>query len=133
MALLIIENPEHTVIVNEVTWTFETNGFAHSYRKEIDINKKYMIFAKVSVAYQKLRAWKILQNFQKRGITALKVTESKLKSEHQIQRIWEPFCRSFKLLYTKIWNSAFFARRNVIDACLFAFHFCLFCFSKGWS
>ena len=39
-----------------------------------------------------------------------------MKSHRHIQFIIEPYCRSFKLLYTKIWNFAFFVRRKVTDA-----------------
>ena len=40
---------------------------------------------------------------------------------YQIQRIRGPYCRRFKLLSTKMWNFAFFARRQITDACLFVF------------
>jgi len=55
--------------------------------------------------------------------------ESQRKSHHQIQRIREPYCGSFKLLSTKMWNFTFFARRQITDACLFVF--LLFIFSPG--
>ncbi|XP_065575980.1 uncharacterized protein LOC136037275 [Artemia franciscana] len=34
-------------------------------------------------------------------------------SQHRIQRIREPYLRSFKLLSTKMWNFVFFARRSI--------------------
>ena len=47
-------------------------------------------------------------------------------SHHRIQRIREPYRRSFKLLSTKMWNFVFFARRSITGACLFVFPFCFF-------
>ena len=52
------------------------------------------------------------------------------KIAHQIHRIRELYCRSFKLLPTKMWNFVFFARRQIAGACLFV---CLLFFSQGSS
>ena len=36
-------------------------------------------------------------------------------------RIREPYCRSFKLLSTKMWDFVFYARRQIMGECLFVF------------
>ena len=94
---------------------------------------KYISFIKFSRTYQKLRAWEVLPYFWKWGKHPLKVTESSWKSHHQIQRIREPYCRSFKLLSRKMWNFVFFARRQITDACLFVCLFVFCFFPQGWS
>ena len=51
------------------------------------------------------------------------------KPHHQIQRIREPYCTSFKLLSTKMWNFVFFARRQDIGSVFICLFFCFF--SRG--
>ena len=100
--------------------------------KELHFNAdfKYVSLIKSSLTHQKSRAWENLPYFKKiGGKQPLKVIESEWKSHHQIQRIREPYCWSFKLLSTKMWNFVFFARRQISGACLFV---CLF-FSQGSS
>ena len=57
---------------------------------------------------------------KRRGKHPLKVIQSQLKLHHQIQRIRGPCCRRFKLLFLKMGNLTFFARRKITDAWLFA-------------
>ena len=51
------------------------------------------------------------------------VEESLGKSHPHIERIREPYCGSFKLLYAKMWSFTFFARRNITDVCSFYYLF----------
>ena len=83
---------------------------------------KYISFTSSIKSYKPEKSCTILENREKHP---LKVIEYSWKSHHQIKRIRKPYCRSFKLLSTKMWNFVFFARRQITDACLFV---CLFFF-----
>ena len=84
---------------------------------------KYIRLIKFSLTHKKLRAWENWPYFRKLGETPFKSHRILRKAHHQIQRMREVYSRSFKLLFTKMWNFVFFATRQITGACLFV---CLF-------
>ena len=100
---------------------------------------KFINFIKIDYTHQKLEARENLHNFRELRKTPPK-SHTILKSHHQIQRIREPYCRSFRLLSRKMWNLVFFARRQITNVCLFVCLFFVFFFlspglivSNEWS
>ena len=89
----------------------------------IDISKKstyyddsnIVSFIKFSVTHQRLQARKNCLVFEKKGETPPKSPRILM-----IQCIKEPYCRGFKLLSAKMWNSVFFFCQKKD----FAFFFC---------
>ena len=81
-------------------------------------DSKYIRFIKFSVTHQSYQPDKTCLILGLAGKHPLQFKES--KSHHQVQYTRGAYCRSFKLLYTKMWNHAILPEE---DACLFYFFF----------
>ena len=84
--------------------------------KELDFHTDFnnTSFIKISPTHQvysyssKVTSLRKFALFREKGKHYLKVIKYGRKPHHQIQRMREPNCRGFKLLFAKIWNLYFF-------------------------
>ena len=105
------------------------NSSWNSKKHSIDNNKhiqiinfyaysKYIKFSMFNMTHQTLWAWKKFPIFGE-GKKAQNIKWSRWKSHHHIQHTVKPCCRGLKLLYTKMWNFVFSAKRKITNMFFF--------------